>query len=102
MTTSDDSEQLTKAQDAERLLNTSAFKEALDGAKEFYLAKLMECGPTEHEKRAIYVEALRNLPLIRGHLEALVAHGRQVINQLQEFSPKPEETRFAKFLRRVG
>ena len=88
--------------DAKRVLDEPVFKRAVANTRDMYVNLLKATKPRDDVERRVWCEMLNAIDVIEAHLRAFAAAGNQSELQLEAYSPKPEETRFARYFRRTG
>jgi hypothetical protein len=86
--------------EAERILDTEAFKRAMGGVRDLYIGRLKATKPRDDVERRVWCEMLTALDALEANLRALTAAGAQADVQLEAYTPRPEETRFARMFQR--
>lgn len=86
--------------EAERWLESEPYKRSIGGVRDFYIAKLAATKPRDDVERRVWCEMLNALGMLDANMRALAGGGKQASEQLEAYTPKPEESRFARMFPR--
>lgn len=95
-------ETIKDGNDAARLLDSPAFKRAMQSTAAAYIAKIKASGPKDDVERRVWGEMLNALDTLDANLKALMAAGKIAESRVEVYEPQPEQTRFARMFRRAA
>jgi|TARA_R110000822_G_scaffold14012_9_gene49470 hypothetical protein len=72
---------------AAQLLDNPVWAEAFDMLKSAYTAKLMALGPTHDIERYKFCEALRQIEMVKTHVERTFEAGSLAVDEIEETKP---------------
>jgi len=87
-------EELRRADDAKRLLETPLFKESLDKLKKLYAESLFNTGAKETETREKLWLAYNIVGKVEQHIQEISDTGKLAKKQLEDFRNSIKDTKF--------
>lgn len=81
---SDSQDDLTRAEDAARLLNEPILQEAFATLERAYVEALIECGKENDDGRYRLSEGIKTVRLVKRHLEQVLETGQVAKREIQE------------------